>query len=105
MLKNCAPFTDCITEIDNPQVDDTQKNDAVMPIYNLVEYSDAYSKTSGGLWQYYRDETALGNNSNITDFPDNNDSTSFKFKQQIRGQTGNGGTKKCWNNGSIKIST
>ena len=64
-----------------------------MPIYNLVEYSDAYSKTSGGLWQYYRDEPALDNNSNITAFPDNNDSTSFKFKQQITGQTGNGGTK------------
>ena len=59
-----------------------------------MEYSDVYYKTSGSLWQYYRDEPALDNNSNITDFPANtNNSISFKFKQQITGQTGNGGTK------------
>ena len=65
-----------------------------MPMYNLIEYSDAYSKTSGSLWQYYRDEPALDNNNNIIDCPaDNDNSSSFKFKQQITGQTGNGGTK------------
>ena len=64
-----------------------------MPIYNLIEYSDVYSKTSGSLWQYYRDEPALGNN-NIIDFLANNNNTiSFKFKQQITAQTGNDGTK------------
>ena len=64
-----------------------------MPMYNLIEYSDAYSKTSGSLWQYYRDEPALDNNGNITDFSDdNNNSASFKFKQKITGQTGNGST-------------
>ena len=65
-----------------------------MSIYNLVEYSDAYLKTSGSLWQYYRDETGLGANDNIIDFPaDNNNSILFKFKQKITGKTGNGGTK------------
>ena len=45
-------------------------------------------------WQYYRDEPALDNNNSITDFPaNNNNSASFKFKQQMTGQTGNGGTK------------
>ena len=39
-------------------------------MYNLIECSDAYSKTSGSLWQYYRDEPALDNNVNITDFSD-----------------------------------
>ena len=39
-----------------------------MPTYNLIEYSDVYSKTSWSLWQYYRDETALDNNNNIIDF-------------------------------------
>ena len=39
-----------------------------MTMYNLTEYIDSYSKTSGGLWQYYRDEPALDNNGNITDF-------------------------------------
>ena len=65
-----------------------------MPIYNLIEFSDAYSKTSGILWQYYRDEPALDNNGNIIDYPDkNNNSALFKFKQKITRQTGNGGTK------------
>ena len=61
---------------------------------NLIEYSDAYSKTSGSLWQYNRDELALDKNRYITDFPaNNNNGISFKFKQQITGQTGNDGTK------------
>ena len=65
-----------------------------MSIYNLIEFSDAYSKTSQSLWQYYRDEPASNNNGDIIDFPgNNNNSNSFKFKQQITGQTGNGGTK------------
>ena len=41
ILKNCAPFTNCMSEINNTQV---------MPMYNLIEYSDNYSKTSGSLW-------------------------------------------------------
>ena len=64
-----------------------------MPMYNLTEYSDAYSKTSGSLWQYYRDEPALDDNGNIIDFLTNYNSASFKFKQKITGKTGNGGTK------------
>ena len=65
-----------------------------MPMYNLIEYSDAYLKTSGSLWQYYRDEPAIDTNDSIIDFPANdNNSNSFKFKQQITGQTGNGDTK------------
>ena len=48
-FKNFAPFTDCITEINNTQVDNAQKIDIVMPMYNLIEYSDTYSKTSGSL--------------------------------------------------------
>ena len=63
-------------------------------MYNSIENSDAYSKTLGSLWQYYRDEPALDNNNNIIDFPaNNNNSISFKFKQKITEQTGNGGTK------------
>ena len=94
IFKNCAPFTYYISEINNTQVDDPQDTDIVMPMYNLQEYSDTYSKTLGTLWQYYRQEPALDNNNYVTDFPnDNNNSISFKFKQQITGQTGNGGTK------------
>ena len=65
-----------------------------MPMYNLIKHSDPYSRTSESLWQYYRDEPALNTNGKIIGFPANtNDSASFKFKQQITGQTGNGGTK------------
>ena len=64
-----------------------------MPIYNLIEYSDPYLKTSGSLWQYFRDEPALNDNGEIIDFPADNNSASFKFKQRITGQTGNSGTK------------
>ena len=67
-----------------------------MPIYNLIEYSDAYSKTSGTLWQYYRDEPALDGSDNILYIDvlvNNNNSNSFRFKQQITEQTRNGGTK------------
>ena len=77
IFKNCAPFTDWITEINNTQVADTQKRDVVMPIYNLIEHSDTYLKTSWSLWQYYRDEPILDNNGNFPD--DKNDSASFKF--------------------------
>ena len=50
-------------------------------------------KSSRSLWQYYRDEQTLNANGEITDFPGNNDnSASFKLKQQITGQTGNDST-------------
>ena len=56
IFKNCAPFTDCTSEVNNTQIDNAKDLDVVMPMYNLIEYSDNYSKTSGSLWQYYRDE-------------------------------------------------
>ena len=51
-FKNCASFTNCISEINNTQIDNAKDIDIVMPMYNLTEYNDNYSKTSGGLWQY-----------------------------------------------------
>ena len=76
IFKNCVPFTDCITQINNTQVDNVQKIKTVMSMYHLIEYSDAYSTTSRISWQQYRDEPVLDNNINITDFPsDNNNST------------------------------
>ena len=55
IFKNFAPFTDCISNINNTQADNAKDIDIVMPIYNLIEYSDNYSKTSGSLWQYCKD--------------------------------------------------
>ena len=65
IFKNCALFTDCISEINNIQVYNAKDVALVMSMYNLIKYSDNYSKTSGSLWQFYRDEPALDNNSNI----------------------------------------
>ena len=95
IFKNCAPLISCITEINNTQVDCAQDIDIVMPMCNLIEYSNAYSKTSGSLWQYYRDEPAMDANCKIIDFLANkNNSNSFKFKHQIiTEKTGNDGTK------------
>ena len=78
-FKNFAPFTNCISEINNTQVDNAKDIDIVMPVYNLIEYSDNYAKTSGSLWQYYRDEP----NDNLAD------SESFKPKIRATGKTPN----------------
>ena len=83
-FKNCAPFTNCISEINITQVDNAKDIDIVMPMYNLIEYSNNYAKTSGSLWQYFRDE------------PDNNlaDSKSFKSKIKITVKTPNNDNEK-----------
>ena len=92
IFKNCAPFTNCISEINNTQVRNAKDIYIVMPMYNLIEYSDNYAKTSGSLCQYCLDTPALNNNA-IVDFTDDSLSDSFNFETKITGQTGNGGTK------------
>ena len=65
-----------------------------MPMYDLIEYSDNYSKTFGILWQYCRDEPVLANNGDITDFNEGStDTNSFKIKENISGQIGDNNTK------------
>ena len=65
-----------------------------MPINNLIEFTETYPKTSGRLWQYYRDKPALNNINVILDFAaDNINSILFKFQLQVTGQTGNNETK------------
>ena len=65
----------------------------VIPMYNLIEYSDNYVKTIGSLWQYCKDIPARNANDEIIVFDANNTTDSFKFKAKMTGQTGNGGTK------------
>ena len=83
-FKNCAPFTSCKSDINNAEIDYCQDIDIVTPMYNLIKYSDNYAKTSGSLWQYYRDEP----NNNIAD------SESFKSKIKITGKTPSNGNEK-----------
>ena len=52
-FKNCGPFEKCRTEINETFVDDEEHINIAMPIYNLIEYSDNYSDTSGSLWEWW----------------------------------------------------
>ena len=83
-FKNCAPFTKCISRINNTDINNAHDIDIVMSMHNLIEYSDNYSKTSGSLRQYYKDIP----NDNLAR------SESFKYKVKITGKTPyNGNTK------------
>ena len=93
IFKNCAPFTNYISEINNTQVDNAKDIDIVMPLYNLIEYSDNYAKTTGSLWQYCKDIPARNNNNIIINITVDNRTDSFNFKVKFTGQTGDDGTK------------
>ena len=83
-FKNCAPFTKCVSRINNTDIVNAHDIGIVMPMYNLIEYSDNDSKISGSLWQYYKDDP----NDNLTD------SESFKSKVKITGKTPDDGNTK-----------
>ena len=89
IFKNYAAFTNCISRINNTQVNRAQNIDVV------IQNSNNNSKISGILWQYCRDETAINvANGNIVDFDAANATTnSFKIKEKMAGKTGNNGTK------------
>ena len=80
-FKNCAPFTKCITHINDEHVDNADNLAIILPMYNLIEYSDSYSDTSWSLWQFKRDEQNMnnGNPANVT----TDDSSSFKYKSSF----------------------
>ena len=84
IFKNCAPFTEGISEICNNQIDHAKDLDVVIPTNNLVEYSDSSSKTSGSSWQYYRDDP----NDSITQ------SEPFKYNIKITWKTPTAGNTK-----------
>ena len=79
-FKNNAPFINCISKINGVKIDNAEDLDVVMPMYNLLEYSKNYRKTTGSLWNYYRDEPSNPLSSN---------SESFKYKTSITGNTYN----------------
>ena len=76
-FKNCAPFSDCIIEIHNTQVENSKDLDVVILMYNLIEYIDKYSKSFGRLWPYDRGETNAATA----------DSGLLKFKLKITEKT------------------
>ena len=81
-FKNNALFINCISKIDDVQIDNARDLDIVMPMYNLLQHCKNYRKITGSLWNYYRDQP-----SNL--FSTN--SESFKYKTCISGNTYNTG--------------
>ena len=88
VFKNCAPFEKCRTEINETFIDEADFINITMPMYNLIEYSDNYSDTSGSLWQFKRDE--ITNNADVTN---DNNAPLFKYKASLIGNTGDSGRK------------
>ena len=77
-FKNNAPFINCISKISGVKIDNAEDLDVVLSMYNLLEYSKNYRKTTGSVWNYYRDEPSNPLSSN---------SESFKYKTSITGKT------------------
>ena len=80
-FKNCAPFTRCVTHVNAEHVQSAENLDIIMPMYNLIEYSDNYADSSGSLYQFKRDEfpmNSAGNPLNVA-----LDSTSSKYKASL----------------------
>ena len=84
-FKKCAPFTRCVTHINDERVETAENLDIIMPMYNLIEYSDNYADSSGSLYQFKRDESPINNAGNPLDNALHN-STSFKYKASLLGK-------------------
>ena len=91
IFKNFALFTDCIRKINDTQADNGKVIDKVMPMYNLIGYSDNYSKPCGSLWHYCKDIPTVNNDDNMVNFNGANATDSFNFKTKITGQTDHNG--------------
>ena len=87
-FKNCAPFKNCRTEMNDTFADEADFIRIAMPMYNLIEYRDNCSDTSGSLWGFKRDEITI--NANVTN---NNDAPSIKYKAGLIANTEADGTK------------
>ena len=96
-FKNCAPFTRCVTHKNDEDVETAENLDIIMPMYNLIEYSDSYSGSSGSLYQFKRDESPLNDNENPLNVALDN-SPSFRYKASLLGKA----TDVDGNNRSLK---
>ena len=86
-LENNAPFLSCVSKINGEFVENAEDLDIVIPMYNLLEYSKNYEKTSGSLFNYYRDETSeaeIANDNGAINISTRN-SKSFDYKTKIVG--------------------
>ena len=84
-FKNCAPFTRCGTHMNDEHVERAENLDIIMPMYNLIEYSDKFADSSGSLYQFKRDESPINDDENPLNVALDN-SASFKYKGNLLGK-------------------
>ena len=84
-FKNCAPFTRCVTHINDEHVETAENLDIIMSMYNLIEYSENYADSSGSLYQLKRDESLMNDAGNANNVALDN-SASFKYKASLLGK-------------------
>ena len=96
-FKNCAPFTKCITHIDETAIDDAEELDLVIPMYYLIKHSSNYSETTGRF--YSKDEVTNFN----ADIANDNNFKTFEYKV-IRKHRRSSQLKSCkWNSKKYNI--
>ena len=101
-FKNCAPFTKFIIHINDEHVNNADNLDIIMPMYNLTEYSDNYSDTSEGWWQFKRDESPITDDGN----PDNvsvGNSSSSNYKSRFMKESVADNNKRVFKNVKIAV--
>ena len=115
-FKNCAPFTRCVTHVNDEHVKTAENLDIIMPMYNLLEYSDNYADSSVSLYEFKRDESPVNDNWNLINVALTN-SSSFKYKASLLGKAtdddgddddgddddDDGSLKKCKNSCSTEV--
>ena len=104
-FKNWAPFTRCVTHINDEHVKTAESLGIIMLMYNLIEYSDNYADSSGSLYQFKRDESPINDGGNPKNVALTN-STSFKYKASLLGKaTDAGGNDRLLKNIKLGCST
>ena len=86
-FENCAPFRTCISHINDEYLEETQFVDAIMPMCNLIEYSDNYEDSTGSLYHFKKDQITTGNNANVDIIANN--STPFTYRANLIGDNAN----------------
>ena len=84
-FKNCAPFTRCVIHINDEHVEVAENLDTIMPMYNLIEYSDNYVDSSGSIYQFKIDEPPMNDAKHPLNVALDN-STSFEYKANLLGK-------------------
>ena len=97
-FKNCNPFVKSIIPLNDVKIENSDNLDIIMNMYNLIEYSDNYSDSTGSLYQFKRQEPSTNNDPLAVDT-----SSSFKYKFDLLGNTAEESADKIINNTKIIV--